>query len=75
MRTGPLTSAPTKDWTRMAETNPTFVFPIEPFGRLLLREIVKVFSSLAVKIVVLGTGLSLEEVGDAFQCGKTSGTI
>ena len=32
--------------------------------RSILREIVKVFSSLVVKIVVSGTGLSLEEVED-----------
>ena len=37
--------------------------------RSILREIVKVFDSLAVKIVVSGTGLSLEEVEDALNSG------
>ena len=35
--------------------------------RSILREIVKVFTSLVVKIVVSGTGLSLEEVEDALH--------
>jgi hypothetical protein len=35
--------------------------------RSILREIVKVFSSLVVKIVVSGTGLSLEEVEDSLN--------